>query len=207
MLDVVGPVVAQPSWRAHSCSQYTCTGLPSAERPAFVCSLFILRQVWVDASLQPDGRVSLRAASDSAITAGLAGVLVAALSGAMPADILDLDPAAVLPRLGLGPGVLTPSRSQGLANLLEALKRRTRRLMQDLPQFPSLVITAGGVEAQGLFAEAQAQYLQPDSQQVTQLADLLQSKQIGVVAHFYMDPQVRHRHPHEREEDWLCCVA
>ena len=146
--------------------------------------------MWVDAHLERDGVVSLRAASDSAITAGLAGLLVAALSGSSPADILAVDPAAVFPRLGLGPGVLTPSRVQGLAQLFEAVQRRTRRLVQELPQFPSLLITSGAVAPQGMFAEVQAQYLTPDGAQVTQLAELLRSKQIGVVAHFYMDPQV-----------------
>jgi len=147
-------------------------------------------QVWVDARLQPDGSVELRAASDSAITAGLAGLLVSSLSGATPSDILSLDPAAVLPRLGLGPAVLTPSRTHGLANLMEAIQRRTRKLVQELPQFPSLVIRADAVEPQGMFAEVQAQYLTPDPQQVQQLVELLSSKKIGLVAHFYMDPQV-----------------
>lgn len=147
--------------------------------------------MWVDASLDADGCVHLRAASDSVLTAGLAGVLVRCLSGLAPQDILSLDPSDLLPRLGLGPGVLTRSRSQGLANLFEAVQRRTRRLVSDLPQFPSLLIQADRVEPQGLFAEVQAQYLQPDTQQVQQLAQLLRSKQIGVVAHFYMDPQVK----------------
>jgi quinolinate synthase len=148
-------------------------------------------QVWVDAALEPEGGVRLRAASDSAVTAGLAAVLVSCLSGLRPADILALEPSALLPRLGLGPAVLTRSRTAGLANLLEALQRHTRRLVTDLPQFPSLLIRADGVQPQGQFAEVQAQYLQPDSQQVQQLASLLRSKQMGVVAHFYMDPQVR----------------
>lgn len=148
-------------------------------------------QVWVDAQLRPDGLVALRAASDSVLTAGLAGVLVECLSGLPPQDILHLDPATLVPRLGLGPGVLTRSRTQGLANLLEAMQRRTRRLLRDLPQFPSLLISTDGVQAQGQFAEVQAQYLQPSQQQVQQLAELLRSKQIGVVAHFYMDPQVQ----------------
>lgn len=147
-------------------------------------------QVWVDVALQPDGSVALRAASDSAITAGLAGVLVCSLSGSSPEEVLCVDAADLLPRLGLGPGVLTPSRSIGLANLLEALQRRTRTLLGNLPSFPSLLIRHDSVAPQGVFAEVQAQYLQPDPQQVAQLAEVLSSKHIGVVAHFYMDPQV-----------------
>lgn len=43
---------------------------------------------------------------------------------------------------------------------------------------------------QGDFAKAQAEYLQPDVGNVAQLVDVLSSKRIGIVAHFYMDPQV-----------------
>lgn len=44
---------------------------------------------------------------------------------------------------------------------------------------------------QGAFAEAQAQYLRPDAAAVDRLASELRAKRIGVVAHFYMDPQVQ----------------
>lgn len=44
---------------------------------------------------------------------------------------------------------------------------------------------------QGAFAEAQAQFLEPSPSEVDVLVGLLSSKKIGVVAHFYMDPQVR----------------
>lgn len=155
------------------------------------CWLVLLPQAWVDARLNSEGRVQLAAASDSSITAGLAGLLVTALQGMTPQQVLDLDAASFLPALGLGPGVLTPSRSHGLANLLEAIRRRTRQLVSQLPHFPSLLVRAGSVQAQGVFAEVQAQYLTPDQAQVNQLAELLRSKAIGVVAHFYMDPQVR----------------
>jgi hypothetical protein len=43
---------------------------------------------------------------------------------------------------------------------------------------------------QGAFAEAQAAYLSPRDTEVKALAEVLQQKKIGVVAHFYMDPQV-----------------
>jgi hypothetical protein len=43
---------------------------------------------------------------------------------------------------------------------------------------------------QGAFAEAQAQYLSPRDTEVKALAEVLAAKKIGVVAHFYMDPQV-----------------
>ena len=43
---------------------------------------------------------------------------------------------------------------------------------------------------QGAFAEAQAQFLRPDEAAVERLAAELRDKKMGVVAHFYMDPQV-----------------
>jgi hypothetical protein len=43
---------------------------------------------------------------------------------------------------------------------------------------------------QGDFARAQAEYLQPDIAQVDGLVQTMSSKKIGIVAHFYMDPQV-----------------
>lgn len=44
--------------------------------------------------------------------------------------------------------MLTPSRVNGFANMLEAVRRRTRMLTADLPTFPSLLITQEGVTAQ-----------------------------------------------------------
>lgn len=44
--------------------------------------------------------------------------------------------------------MLTPSRANGFANMLEAVRRRTRMLTSDLPTFPSLLIDADGYTAQ-----------------------------------------------------------
>ncbi len=57
--------------------------------------------------------------------------------------------------------------------------------------FPTLRITAGGLEARGSFAEAQARYLRPDAATVARLDALLREKAVGVVAHFYMDPELQ----------------
>ena len=43
---------------------------------------------------------------------------------------------------------------------------------------------------QGAFAEAQALFLHPAEEQVRQLASVLAAQRMGVVAHFYMDPEV-----------------
>ena len=57
--------------------------------------------------------------------------------------------------------------------------------------FPSLVIRAGGLLPQGAFAEAQAEYLEPDPEVTAELAQLLEKQRAGVVAHFYMDPELQ----------------
>jgi quinolinate synthase len=60
-----------------------------------------------------------------------------------------------------------------------------------LPVFPSLRITADALLPQGAFAEAQAAFLKPDPGLVAQLGNLLREKNTGVVAHFYMDPELQ----------------
>lgn len=72
---------------------------------------------------------------------------------ALPAPA-QVDPAC-LASLGLGEAVLTRSRTNGFANMLEAMKKRARMATADLPRFPSLVISREGLAPQGSFAEAQ----------------------------------------------------
>lgn len=57
--------------------------------------------------------------------------------------------------------------------------------------FPSLLIRASGISAEGSFAEAQASYLDPDPAEVAELGRLLREKNAGIVAHFYMDPELQ----------------
>jgi quinolinate synthase len=57
--------------------------------------------------------------------------------------------------------------------------------------FPSLLLRADGVAAQGAFAEAQAAFLDPDPETVARLRALLESGEVGVVAHFYMDAELQ----------------
>ena len=59
------------------------------------------------------------------------------------------------------------------------------------PAFPSLRITADALIPQGSFAEAQAAFLRPDRELVADLTRLLREKNTGVVAHFYMDPELQ----------------
>jgi sulfur transfer protein SufE len=116
------------------------TARPTASHPT---------QAWVHAALAADGTVRFSAASDSEVTAGLAGVLVAALSGLTPAEVAAAD-ASWLRALGLGgaAGAVGASRANGFANMLEAMRRRARMLTADLPAFPSLRITRDSLEPQ-----------------------------------------------------------
>lgn len=49
-----------------------------------------LVQVWVHAEMDPAGRVRFAADSDSELTRGLAAVLVKALSGLTPEEVLQV---------------------------------------------------------------------------------------------------------------------
>jgi len=74
--------------------------------------------------------------------------------------------------------------------------------------FPSLRITADGLVPEGPFAEAQAAFLRPDAKLVARLDALLKEKSAGVVAHFYMDPELQGvlascTHPHIHVSDSL----
>lgn len=57
--------------------------------------------------------------------------------------------------------------------------------------FPSLRISARDLEPRGAFAEAQAAFLSPDPKLVAELDELLRQKKIGIVAHYYMDPELQ----------------
>ncbi len=57
--------------------------------------------------------------------------------------------------------------------------------------FPSLIVQADSFVPQGDFARAQAEFLQPDPAEVQTLRELLERLNAGVVAHYYMDPELQ----------------
>ena len=59
------------------------------------------------------------------------------------------------------------------------------------PPFPSLLIRRDELVPQGPFAEAQAEFLDPDTATIAELSALLRTHNVGVVAHFYMDPELQ----------------
>lgn len=153
-------------------------------------------QVWVDASMDETGRVRLWADSDSEVTRGFCGCLVWLLDGASPEEVLRLttEDLAALNVGGIGKAM---SRANTWYNVLISMQKKTKALVAEKEgkapseAFPSLVITADGITAQGSYAQAQARYLFPDESRVNELVKLLKEKKIGLVAHFYMDPEVQ----------------
>ena len=77
-------------------------------------------QVWFVAE-QRDGRLEFRAISDAAIVSGLIAVLLRIYSGRRPQEILETPPDFVA-ALDLQKH-LSPTRSTGLASMLEAIRR------------------------------------------------------------------------------------
>src|ERR1700690_3043589 len=63
--------------------------------------------------------------------------------------------------------------------------------MPFMPAFPSLLVTADKLVAQGAFAESQAAVLDPDPESVRQLHQLLEQSRAGIVAHYYMAPELQ----------------
>lgn len=57
--------------------------------------------------------------------------------------------------------------------------------------FPSLIIGAEDLRAQGAYARAQADYLRPDESAVARVAELLRRGNVGIVSHYYMDPELQ----------------
>ncbi len=57
--------------------------------------------------------------------------------------------------------------------------------------FPSLLVQRDRLTPQGSFAEAQAMYLSPDPETVATVDRLAREKNVGIVAHYYMDPELQ----------------
>ncbi|XP_060204552.1 quinolinate synthase, chloroplastic isoform X2 [Lycium barbarum] len=156
-------------------------------------------QVWLHVSLEEEGKMRFLADSDSEITKGFCACLVWLLDGAGPDEVLALktEDLNTLNVVGLNGKGGSASRVNTWHNVLVSMQKRTRALVaerQGKPRsepFPSLVVTADGIQPKGSYAEAQARFLFPDDSRVQELVSVLKEKKIGVVAHFYMDPEVQ----------------
>ncbi|KAM0940310.1 putative quinolinate synthase [Dioscorea sansibarensis] len=154
-------------------------------------------QVWVSASMDASGRMRFAADSDSEITRGFCSCLIEVLDGALPEEVLEMRPEDLgdLNVVGL-PGRAN-SRVNTWHNVLISMQKKTKALVAEADgrvstePFPSLVIGPDGIHAKGSYAEAQAMFLAPNESKVEELVNVLRQKKIGVVAHFYMDPEVQ----------------
>lgn len=143
-----------------------------------------------------DGRMRFASDSDSEITRGFCYCLVSVLDGASPEEVLAVK-TDDLGDFNVGFNGGQRSRANTWHNVLVTMQKKTRALVAEregkapFDPFPSLVVAADGISAKGSYAEAQARFLFPDVFKVQELVNVLKEKKIGVVAHFYMDPEVQ----------------
>jgi len=145
--------------------------------------------------------VRFRGNSDSAISRGMCHVLCKAFSDAelTPIEFLSIDESFLKSCTeGLDPVLNSSHRRHGLYSIFESMRKRVYSSLQEdgnfgleRQTFPSLLINKSGLVPQGAYAESQAKYLEPDAKAVSDLVSLLKRTKCGVVAHFYMDPQVQ----------------
>ncbi|GMP33891.1 hypothetical protein CsSME_00007008 [Camellia sinensis var. sinensis] len=122
-------------------------------------------QVWLDVMMEGDGKMRFKADSDSEITKGFCSCLIWVLDGAPPEEVLGLK-TEDLGALNVG-GLQgrSNSRVNTWHNVLIGMQKRTKALVAEREGkppselFPSLVITADGMDAKGSYAEAQVSNL------------------------------------------------
>lgn len=153
-------------------------------------------RVWLEATLDQDNKMRFRADSDSEITRGFCYCLVSVFDGAAPEEVLRVK-TEDLAALNVSLVGRERSRVNTWHNVFVSMQKRTKALVAErqgqkpFEPFPSLIVTKDGLQAKGSYAEAQARYLFPDKSKVEELVNVLKEKNIGIVAHFYMDPEVQ----------------
>lgn len=153
-------------------------------------------RVWVEVKVDGEGKVKFVADSDSEITKGFCACLVWVLDGSEPEEVLKVTTDDLV-ALNVGLPGTGRSRMNTWHNVLVTMQKKTKQLLAEMEgklpfeAFPSLIVTADGVFPKGSYAEAQAKYLFPNELKVDELVNVLKEKKIGVVAHFYMDPEVQ----------------
>ncbi|KAK1289370.1 hypothetical protein QJS10_CPB18g00625 [Acorus calamus] len=152
-------------------------------------------QVWLSSSMDPlSGRMRFAADSDSEITRGFCACLVSVLDGASPEEVMAMK-TGDLAALNIAGAM--DSRVNAWHNVLVGMQKRTRAIVASgegrppVQRFPLLDVSADGIEAKGSYSEAQAKFLSPDESKVGELISILREKKIGIVAPFYMDPEVQ----------------
>lgn len=174
--------------KAHAVSS---AGLQCPENRVLGCTA----QVWLEVEMVGD-KTLVHADSDALVTRGLCAVVSRVLSGLSLGELVAMSPERLLKEIGMASAeaasvALTRSRTNGFLNMLESAKKQAHVLQGKQPSFPSLIVSKDSTTAAGSFAEAQQKFLEPDAGQVQALVNVVREKKIGIVAHFYMDPEVQ----------------
>lgn len=125
-------------------------------------------QVWLRVELDRDNRLRFSADSDSEITKGFCSCLIRVLDGATPEQVLavkteDLGALSVI-RVNGEKSVYSSSRGNTWYNVLMSMQKMTKALVAEREgrprgePFPSLIVTANGMQAKGSYAEAQVKF-------------------------------------------------
>lgn len=99
--------------------------LPAHERTEHTLIAGCESQVWLDTGIQ-EGKVVLRGYSPSKVVRGLLAVMFEPLEGQPVTQVVAFDMTAYLAQLGLARH-LTPSRGNGLAAVMTAIKASLQR--------------------------------------------------------------------------------
>ena len=121
-------------------------------------------QVWLQAELGSDGKMRFFADSDSEISRGFCSCLVWVLDGAAPEEVMKITTEELV-EMNVGVVGKERSRVNTWHNVLITMQKKTKALVAEregktppFEPFPSLVVTANGIEAKGSYAEAQVSY-------------------------------------------------
>jgi len=94
---------------------------PEAERTDAYKVKGCVSQVWLVLDTGPDQALDVRGDSDAHIVKGLVALLARLYGGRTPKEALEIDPKAVLARIGLAEH-LSPQRSNGLASMVKRIQ-------------------------------------------------------------------------------------
>ncbi len=102
---------------------------PAEDKTAENKVLGCVSQVYITASLN-EGKVAYKGDSDAQITKGLLAMLIEALSGLSPAEILQLTPDFIKEtQLDVS---LTPSRANGFYNIFKTMQKKVLLLAGEM---------------------------------------------------------------------------
>ncbi|XP_065876212.1 sufE-like protein 2, chloroplastic [Euphorbia lathyris] len=117
-------------------------------------------QVWLEATIEDNGRMRFRADSDSEITKGFISCLIWLLDGSEPDEVLAVV-AEDLGAMNVGLYGKAQSRVNTWHNVLTGMQNRTKALIGEpkrkspVEALPSLILAADGLGAKGNFSQSQ----------------------------------------------------